>query len=86
MSGVGYAPTGTFSCDDKDIGPDGQTAVQALLEGAVLCNDSALNHDTAKDVWTPNGAPTEVCVCVCVCVCVYMGRGGGDGRHLALLD
>lgn len=37
-------------------------AVKALLEGAVLCNDSHLNCDTAdgKETWTPNGAPTEV--------------------------
>jgi hypothetical protein len=37
-------------------------SVKALLEGAMLCNDSHLNHDTAdgKETWTPNGAPTEV--------------------------
>jgi magnesium-transporting ATPase (P-type) len=36
--------------------------VQALLEGTVLCNDSALTTDdsTGTTVYTPNGAPTEV--------------------------
>jgi magnesium-transporting ATPase (P-type) len=38
--------------------------VQALLEGALLCNDSHLNRETdavsGKEVFTPNGAPTEV--------------------------
>jgi hypothetical protein len=55
-------------CSGVELGQEGIASVQALLEGAVLCNDSALNHDTAdgKDSWTPNGAPTEVCgVIVC---------------------
>jgi magnesium-transporting ATPase (P-type) len=32
--------------------------VRAVLEGGVLCNDSALNEDGGA--FTPNGAPTEV--------------------------
>lgn len=36
--------------------------MQALLEGALLCNDSALTKDdsSGSTVYTPNGAPTEV--------------------------
>lgn len=38
-----------------------QTAcLQALLEGSLLCNDSALSKDDATCAYTPNGAPTEV--------------------------
>lgn len=50
-------------CSGSTLDADGVAVVQALLEGAVLCNDSSLNHDTAddgKETWTPNGAPTEV--------------------------
>jgi prepilin-type processing-associated H-X9-DG protein len=39
------------------------SAVAALLEGCVLCNDSHLHQETLQDgrqVWVPNGAPTEV--------------------------
>jgi hypothetical protein len=39
------------------------SSIAALLEGCVLCNDSHLNQDTLQDgrqVWVPNGAPTEV--------------------------
>lgn len=32
--------------------------MQALMEGGLLCNDSALTQENG--VWTPNGAPTEV--------------------------
>lgn len=32
--------------------------MQALMEGGLLCNDSALTQEGGH--WTPNGAPTEV--------------------------
>jgi magnesium-transporting ATPase (P-type) len=37
-------------------------ALQALLEGAILCNDSVLSRSTegGKETYTPLGAPTEV--------------------------
>jgi magnesium-transporting ATPase (P-type) len=37
-------------------------ALQALLEGAILCNDSVLSKSTedGKESYTPLGAPTEV--------------------------
>jgi magnesium-transporting ATPase (P-type) len=37
-------------------------ALQALLEGAILCNDSVLSKSTedGKETYTPLGAPTEV--------------------------
>lgn len=38
-------------------------SVQAIVAGAMLCNDSHLNHtvgEDGKETWTPNGAPTEV--------------------------
>lgn len=45
-------------------GGEQHATLQALLEGALLCNDSHLNKDTdpqgGGEVYTPNGAPTEV--------------------------
>ncbi|WIA15444.1 hypothetical protein OEZ85_002091 [Tetradesmus obliquus] len=69
VSGVGYEPKGAFSADGGELGPEGMAAVKALLEGAVLCNDSHLNCDTAdgKETWTPNGAPTEVALITAGC-------------------
>jgi magnesium-transporting ATPase (P-type) len=49
-------------CSGEDLSPEKQACVQALLEGTVLCNDSALTSDssTGSTIYTPNGAPTEV--------------------------
>jgi magnesium-transporting ATPase (P-type) len=49
-------------CSGEDLTPEKQACVQALLEGTVLCNDSALTTDNSSGstVYTPNGAPTEV--------------------------
>jgi len=69
ISGVGYAPEGSITLAAGD-GPgdalnDGQLAgLGALIEGALLCNDSALNSSpdeaTGTVVYSPMGAPTEV--------------------------
>lgn len=39
-----------------------KASLQALLEGSLLCNDSALTKDDSSGsaVYSPNGAPTEV--------------------------
>ncbi|WIA38354.1 hypothetical protein OEZ86_001687 [Tetradesmus obliquus] len=62
VTGVGYDPKGTFQISGEDLSSDKQACVQALLEGTVLCNDSALTTDdaTGTTIYTPNGAPTEV--------------------------
>ncbi|KAF8062005.1 calcium-transporting ATPase 1 [Scenedesmus sp. PABB004] len=63
VSGVGYAPTGAFTLGDAPLPEEGAAAVKALLEGALLCNDSALTKEDGPGgapVFTPNGAPTEV--------------------------
>ncbi|GBF92410.1 carbonate dehydratase [Raphidocelis subcapitata] len=62
--GVGYDPVGGFTKDGAELSSDAELApVRALLEGAVLCNDSALATEAAPGggtTYTPNGAPTEV--------------------------
>ncbi|GBF97304.1 carbonate dehydratase [Raphidocelis subcapitata] len=70
IGGVGYAPVGDFTVADATGDAPGaalteaQTAaVRAIMEGAVLCNDSALTKakdEGGADVYKPTGAPTEV--------------------------
>jgi magnesium-transporting ATPase (P-type) len=64
VTGVGYAPDGHLTTEEgTQLEGTRATAVSALLEGAVLCNDSALTQETkdgGRVEWTPNGAPTEV--------------------------
>jgi hypothetical protein len=47
-------------------------SVAALLEGCMLCNDSHLHQEVLQDgrqVWVPNGAPTEVGDCAMNLAC-----------------
>lgn len=71
IGGVGYAPFGDFTlCNSAGDGPgdalDGpsMTKLRALVEGALLANDSALSKGTdeatGQTVYKPTGAPTEV--------------------------
>ncbi|KAI8475578.1 MAG: cation transporting ATPase [Monoraphidium minutum] len=47
---------------DAELAGASMEGVRAVLEGAVLCNDSNLNvaGEGAAAIYTPNGAPTEV--------------------------
>ena len=57
ISGVGYNPHGTFSCEEKDLSLKEFDEFQQLCRAAVLCNDAQL---TQKDEdWTIEGDPTE---------------------------
>ncbi len=64
VTGVGYAPIGTFTTSDgTQLSPEQLAPVRAILEGSLLCNDSALTNSTGadgKEDWVPSGAPTEV--------------------------
>ncbi len=57
VTGVGYAPEGSFEVDDKTVTPDEQ--LKELLKIASLCNDSALERDEKTKKWTVKGDPTE---------------------------
>ncbi|KAI8475579.1 MAG: cation transporting ATPase [Monoraphidium minutum] len=50
------------SNSDTELAGAGVDGVRAVLEGAMLCNDSNLNvaGEGAAAIYTPNGAPTEV--------------------------
>jgi Ca2+-transporting ATPase len=47
-------------CSGQEVSSEQTTALQALLEGSLLCNDSALSKDETNGHYIPNGAPTEV--------------------------
>ncbi len=57
ISGVGFAPDGTFSRDDQDITPDDDSLLRRLLTAGVLCNDADMVRE--DDDWTIRGDPTE---------------------------
>lgn len=59
VTGVGYAPTGSFNLGGHEVDDERMSAVKAILEGTMLCNDSNLNYD-GTSIYTPVGAPTEV--------------------------
>jgi hypothetical protein len=50
-------------CSGQECSAGQSEFIKAIVSGAMLCNDSHLNHSVgpdSKEVWTPNGAPTEV--------------------------
>ncbi|KAI8469567.1 MAG: cation transporting ATPase [Monoraphidium minutum] len=71
IGGVGYAPFGDFTvCDPAGdaagaaLDEGKMEAVRSMIEGGLLCNDSALSKGvdeaTGTTVYSPTGAPTEV--------------------------
>jgi Ca2+-transporting ATPase len=60
VSGVGYAPEGTFRTAAGELDPANEPEVAALLAAAVLCNDAQLvPPDLTVPRWRPLGDPTE---------------------------
>lgn len=58
VSGIGYVPQGRFSLGDDDIDPDdGHPVLQALLQAALLCNDTEVQQREGQ--WQLSGEPTE---------------------------
>jgi Ca2+-transporting ATPase len=60
VSGSGYAPEGTLSCDGRELVPASDAALRLLLEAGALCNDSQLVPPTSEETrWRALGDPTE---------------------------
>ncbi|TVR79990.1 MAG: cation-transporting P-type ATPase [Rhodospirillales bacterium] len=57
VTGVGYAPRGSFTKDDEDIHPDDHPVLSEITLAALLCNDATLRRDGER--WTMEGDPTE---------------------------
>ncbi len=61
ISGAGFEPVGSFREGDSEVDPARDPDLQALLEAALLCNDSQLLAPTPQTPsWLPLGDPTEV--------------------------
>ena len=60
VSGSGYAPEGSLSCDGRDVVSASDAAVRLILEAGALCNDSQLVPPTTEETrWRTLGDPTE---------------------------
>jgi magnesium-transporting ATPase (P-type) len=57
ITGVGYAPVGTFSQEVHDINPLSVPALSDLVTAGLLCNDSRLRE--TDNLWRVEGDPTE---------------------------
>jgi magnesium-transporting ATPase (P-type) len=55
VGGVGYAPKGGFSIDDREIEPAGEIVLEQVARAALLCNDAALGQ--TGEHWTVDGDP-----------------------------
>jgi magnesium-transporting ATPase (P-type) len=60
VSGTGYSPQGTLSCNGCELHPANDSALRLILEGGVLCNDSQLVQPNSEERrWMSLGDPTE---------------------------
>ena len=57
VSGVGYAPHGSFSLDGQTITADEFPLLRELAQAALLCNDATVNEKEGS--WRMQGDPTE---------------------------
>ncbi|GGK56443.1 cation-transporting P-type ATPase [Amphritea balenae] len=57
ISGVGYNPHGTFSCNNQDISPQHQPELLEICRASILCNDATLIEKDEE--WAIEGDPTE---------------------------
>ena len=59
VTGVGYAPEGSFLRDGQEIDPSADPDVRATLEAGCLCNGARLVPPKEGDDWDIIGDPTE---------------------------
>jgi len=59
VTGVGYAPAGSFLRDGQETDPSADPDVRATLEAACLCNGARLVPPEEGDDWDIIGDPTE---------------------------
>jgi len=57
VSGVGYAPVGSFLLDGEEVSPDHRPLLRAMTQGAFLCSDAGLRENAGE--WVVDGDPTE---------------------------
>ncbi len=57
VGGIGYEPTGTFTCDEQLVSAGDDPDIRACLEAGVLCNGAELVRKDER--WAILGDPTE---------------------------
>jgi magnesium-transporting ATPase (P-type) len=57
VSGEGYAPRGTFTCNETEVEPGEDRTLRELIRCAALCNDAELRQ--SDDNWIVAGDPME---------------------------
>ena len=57
VTGVGYAPIGSFRLNGQDVLPDHRPLLTEMMRGAMLCSDARLRE--ADGQWLVDGDPTE---------------------------
>ena len=62
VSGIGYAPEGTFTENGRAISVEDEPAIQAALKVAALANRADVNRDA--HTWVVRGDPTEAALLV----------------------
>lgn len=72
VGGVGYAPVGDFSIDDRIVEVAHYPALSLAIRAGVLCNDARLRE--ADGLWRVEGDPTEGALLV-------VGRKAGFSQH-----
>lgn len=73
VGGVGYAPVGDLSLDDRIIDSEHYPVLALAIRAGVLCNDARLRVEDG--VWRVEGDPTEGALLV-------LGEKAGFSRHL----
>lgn len=58
ISGVGYAPVGTFALSETPVNPKSFPDLLAVVEAASVCNDAQISADESE-CWSLDGDPTE---------------------------
>ncbi len=61
-NGIGYAPTGSITCDQKQADIENYPALLFLLRAALLCNEASLKNKGGE--WSIDGDPTEAALLV----------------------
>lgn len=75
VTGAGYAPSGSFLKDGREIEPLDEPALFELLRAGYLCNDAGLKQE--RDSWLIEGDPTEGALIVAA---MKSGMNTGDEK------
>ncbi len=82
VSGVGYAPDGNFSLDDRQVDIADYPLLQEMTRAALLCNEASLRK--VNDQWVIEGDPMEGALLTVACKAGH--DPGEEARRLPRTD